>query len=115
MSHLYNNLIEIFPELRGVKLTHSWWGYTGYSFDFLPHLVVQDGVYYATAFCGSGVVWAPWLGRKAALTILGNDQGKTVFSRFALKSRPLYTGKPWFLPAMIAWYGIKDYFGARRA
>ena len=114
-AHLYSNLIEIFPELEGIRLTHSWWGYTGYSFDFLPHLMIRDGVHYATAFCGSGVVWAPWLGRKAALTILGDEQGETVFARFAFKGRPLYAGKPWFLPAVIAWYGIKDHFGAARA
>jgi glycine/D-amino acid oxidase-like deaminating enzyme len=113
-AHLLGNLVEIFPELADVKLSHSWWGYTGYSFDLLPHLAVHNGIHYATAFCGSGVIWAPWIGRKAALSILGDGEAETVFTTFGFKGRPLYWGQPWFLPAVIAWYGLKDRFGAGR-
>jgi glycine/D-amino acid oxidase-like deaminating enzyme len=109
--HLYNNLVEIFPELEGVRLTHTWWGYTGYTFDFIPHLRVHDGIHYATGFCGSGVVWAPWLGRKAAYMILGNKQdAQSMFSQKPFPTRPFYNGKPWFLPYVIRWYGLKDSF-----
>ena len=107
--HLYNNLVEVFPELEGVRLTHSWWGYTGYSFDFMPHLIVHDGIHYATGFCGSGVVWAPWLGSKAAQMILGNtDDAASLFAGNAFPTRPFYKGNPWFVPWVIRWYGLKD-------
>ena len=53
-----NGYCRNIPELEDVGLTHSWWGYTGFTFDFMPKLVVNDGVHYATGFCGSGVVWA---------------------------------------------------------
>ncbi len=109
---LYRNLVEIFPELDGVSVTHSWWGYTGYTFDYLPKVAVHEGVYYATGFCGSGVVWARWLGRKAALQILGDAEGKTVFDEAPFQTRPLYRGRPWFLPVIIGWYRIKDRCGA---
>ena len=109
--HLYNNLVEIFPELEGIRLTHSWWGYTGYTFDFIPHLAVHDGVHYATGFCGSGVVWAPWLGRKAAHMILGNrENAHSHFTREPFPTRRYYNGNPWFLPYVIRWYGLKDRF-----
>ena len=109
--HLYSNLIEIFPELEGVRLTHSWWGYTGYTFDLTPHLVVHEGIHYATGFCGSGVVWAPWLGRKAAQMILGDQaDAQSVFAQSPFPTRLFYTGKPWFLPYVIRWYGLKDRF-----
>jgi len=113
-SHLYRNLTEIFPELEGVRLTHSWWGYTGYTFDFLPKVAINDGIHYATGFCGSGVVWAPWLGKKAAALILGEIGAETIFADYPFQSRPLYYGKPWFLPFVIGWYGVKDWFGAGR-
>jgi len=107
--HLYTNLTEIFPGLEGVKLTHSWWGYTGYSFDMVPHLTVHDGIHYATAFCGSGVVWAPWLGRKAALMVLGEmEDAKSELAKADFPTRPLYNGNTWFLPFVIGWYGLKD-------
>ena len=109
--HLYNNLLEIFPELEGIRLTHSWWGYTGYTFDFIPHLAVHDGIHYATGFCGSGVVWAPWLGRKAAHMILGNrENAQSHFTKGTFPTRRFYNGKPWFLPYVIRWYGLKDRF-----
>ncbi len=114
-AHLYANMVEIFPDLEGIGLTHSWWGYTGYSFDFLPHVAVHDGIHYATAFCGSGVVWAPWLGRKAALRVLGEAEAASAFDAFAFNGRPLYNGRPWFLPLVIGWYGLKDRLGKSRA
>jgi len=107
--HLYNNLVEIFPQLEGVRLTHTWWGYTGYSFDFFPHLTVHDKIFYATAFCGSGVVWATWLGRKVAQLVMGNNEdAKSVIAARPFPTRPFYRGTPWFIPFIIKWYGLKD-------
>jgi glycine/D-amino acid oxidase-like deaminating enzyme len=109
--HLYGNLIAIFPELDGVRLTHSWSGFTGYTFDLLPHLTVHDGIHYATGFCGSGVVWAPWLGHKAALRVLGARGADSRFEGYPLRTRPLYYGAPWFIPPLVVWYGIRDRLG----
>lgn len=108
-ANLYQNMVEIFPELEGVRLTHTWWGYTGYTFDFLPHLTLNDGIHYATGFCGSGVVWAPWLGRKAANMILGvDDEAQSTLARTDFPTRAFYNGNPWFMPAVVRWYGLKD-------
>jgi hypothetical protein len=54
------------------------------------------------------VVWAPYLGRKAALRILGAKDADTVFDRKSLQTRPFYGGRPWFLPAVLAYYGLRD-------
>lgn len=107
-------LLEVFPELKSVGLSHSWWGYTGYTFDFLPKVMVNDGIHYALGFCGSGVVWANWLGLKAALSLLGEKDAETIFAKYPFQTRPLYNGYPWFLPFIINWYAIKDKFGRGR-
>ncbi|MBT5110967.1 MAG: FAD-binding oxidoreductase [Rhodospirillaceae bacterium] len=104
-------LVEIFPELHSVELTHTWWGYTGFTFDYMPKLVVKDGVHYATGFCGSGVVWARWVAMKAAHDIVGNKGADTVFAAEDFMTKPLYSGKPWFLPMVYVWYGMKDRLG----
>ncbi len=110
-QHLYENLIEVFPELEGVGLTHTWWGYTGYSFDFFPHLTTNNNIFYATAFCGSGVVWATWLGKKVAQLVMGrNEAARSVFSSRSFPTRPFYRGNPWFIPFVIKWYRLKDKF-----
>jgi len=104
-------LAGIFPELAGIGFTHCWFGYTGFTFDFMPRLVVRNGVHYAAGFCGSGVVWARWLGAKAAWSIVGNRPPETVFAARDFSTRPLYTGRPWFLPFTVGWYAFKDRAG----
>ncbi|MEC7647685.1 MAG: hypothetical protein VX900_04915, partial [Pseudomonadota bacterium] len=60
---------------------------------------------------GSGVVWARWLGMKAAHSIVGNSEAETAFSADDFVTKPLYFGKPWFLPMVYFWYGLKDRMG----
>jgi glycine/D-amino acid oxidase-like deaminating enzyme len=105
---LREQMVQVFPELKDVSISHSWWGYTGYTFDYLPKVTVHRGIHYALGFCGSGVVWANWLGLKAALAILGEQNSESVFAKYPFQTRPLYFGTPWFLPFVISWYDVKD-------
>jgi glycine/D-amino acid oxidase-like deaminating enzyme len=109
--NLRRNMLELFPDLRDVAISHSWWGYTGFTFDFLPKIALEDGVHYAAGYCGSGVVWARWIGTKTAQRILGLPEARSVFAERAFETRPLYNGKPWFLPAVVAWYSFMDRIG----
>ena len=107
-AHLFRQLTTVFPELATTAITHSWSGLTGYTFDKFPHIGVQEGVHYATGFCGKGVVWAPYLGHLAALRVLGTEAQGCLFDGREFPSNPLYYGRPWFLPAVIHWYGLLD-------
>ncbi len=40
--------------------------------DMIPRILSRHGRRYAAGHCGSGVVWARWAGRKAALQVM-ND------------------------------------------
>lgn len=110
-EHLRQRMIGVFPEMEGVGLSHVWWGYVAMNLDHLPQLAVRDGICYATGFCGSGVVWARWFGRKAALKILGRPEGSSAFENQRFNAIPFYNGNPWFLPPAIAWYKFLDRFG----
>ncbi len=101
-------LSQIFPELHNVRITHSWSGKVAFSRTQLPRLFERDGVHYAVGYCGSGTVWATWLGRKAALRILQHTDAHSELFDVPPKSIPFYRGKPWFLPAAIAYYAAKD-------
>jgi glycine/D-amino acid oxidase-like deaminating enzyme len=101
-------MTRIFPELRDVELTHSWSGFIAYTFDRLPHVGLRDGVHYAMGYCGSGVVMSTWLGRKAALRLLGAPEGNSAFADIDHPSAPFYNGTPWFLPLVQAWYQGAD-------
>ncbi len=52
---------------------------------------------------------------EAVQMILGQSEVQSFFAETAFRTRPLYFGRPWFQPAVIAWYGIKDRLGAGRA
>ena len=115
IEHIRRGLVEIFPDLRDVKIEHSWNGYVAFSRDELPGLFEHDGVIHACGYCGSGVVWARWMGERAAYRVLGDrDKADTMFEGPPPPSLPLYWGNPWFMPAAIGWYGLKDRWDQRK-
>ncbi|MEM9499051.1 MAG: FAD-binding oxidoreductase, partial [Pseudomonadota bacterium] len=113
---LYQDMCRIFPDLRDYRVSHSWMGTVAYTFDELAHTGVHDGVHYAMGYCGSGVSMASYLGMRLGQKVLGLREGRTAFDDLPFPTRPFYTGKPWFLPPMVAWYRWRDrkqYEGAR--
>lgn len=108
IQHIMNGLVDIFPELSDTKVEYSWNGFVAFTRDEQPRLFERDGVVYACGYCGSGVVWARWLGEKAAYKILRSEKAETVFDGPAPSSVPLYWGKPWFMPFAIGLYGLMD-------
>ena len=107
-EHVRRGLVEIYPELSEVGITHSWNGFVAFGRQQMPQIFERDGVHYACGYCGSGTVWAHWLGTKVAMRILGKSEGRSRLDTGLPGAIPLYEGRPWFLPAAIAWYGVKD-------
>ncbi len=105
--HLFRRMIELFPELKGTRITHSWAGFIAYTFDHLQHMSFHDGIHYVSGCCGSGVVMATYLGHKTGLRVLGRPEARTAFDR-PYRTRPLYYGTPWFMPAVIFYFGLRD-------
>lgn len=108
--------MNLFPELENVRLSHTWFGNVAMHRDMLPRIFEKDGVVYATGFCGSGVVWAPWIGTRAAHKLLGHAaQARTAFDFRPPAFIPLYNGNPWFMPAIIEGYRMQDRIALYRA
>ncbi|MBL25842.1 MAG: FAD-dependent oxidoreductase [Rhodospirillaceae bacterium] len=104
---LYRRLVQVFPELAGTKITHSWGGFIAYTFDHMLHLAENDGIFYVAGFCGSGVVNANYLGHKTGLKVLGQKDGETIFDS-EHPTHPVYAGNPWFLAPVIALKNWQD-------
>lgn len=104
------NMSKLFPQLENVKISHAWSGLVAYSFDHIPHLGLQNGMYYAMGYCGSGVARANYLGHKIALQMLGKD-GTTGFDSFDFPTKMLYQGNPWFMPYLLRWHSLADKLG----
>ncbi|HET7096966.1 MAG TPA: FAD-binding oxidoreductase [Casimicrobiaceae bacterium] len=101
-------LDSIFPALHGARVSHSWMGFTGFTFDELPHLGNQDGIYFAMGYCGTGTAMATYLGHLIARRILGVEQDPIALEDLEFKTKSFYRGNPWFLSTVIAGYRLLD-------
>jgi len=107
---LRQEMLRIFPQLEDVRISHTWMGFVGYTFDTLPHLGQEDGIYYAMGYCGSGICLASYLGNRIGLSVLGREEGASAFEKPRFQTRPLYSGKPWFLAPSVRYYQLLDRF-----
>ncbi|MXY34613.1 MAG: FAD-dependent oxidoreductase, partial [Boseongicola sp. SB0664_bin_43] len=105
---LKRDLDRLFPELRDTRISHSWMGYVAYTFDTLANAGKRNGMHYAMGYCGSGVSVASYLGMRIGQQVLGLKDGRTAFDDIPMTTRPLYFGRPWFLPASVAWFRFMD-------
>ena len=105
---LYRTMTTVFPELRGVKITHAWTGYVAFTLDGLPHIGEHDGIHFAAGCQGSGVAMASWLGHQVALKIAKAANAPFALDRQQFAALPLYDGRPWFLPVIGEYYRLRD-------
>lgn len=101
-------LVDIFPVLDNIEITHSWFGHVAMNRDMIPRIFTRSGVHYAAGYCGSGVVWARWAGQKAALQVLGENTSRSALDFRPPAAVPFYTGTPYFMPAVFAWMTLQD-------
>ena len=111
VPRLRNMLVEIFPQLADVRVSHAWMGYVAYTFDTLPHLGERDGLFHCMGYCGQGIPSATYYGRKIGLTMAGRSGGETALAGLPFPGRPFYSGDPWFLPAAVLGYRLCDALG----
>ncbi len=111
VPRLRHMLCEIFPQLRSAAITHAWAGFVAYTFDTLPHLGRNDGLYYSMGYCGQGVPLAPYFGMRIGQQMADLAEGRTALDGLAFPARPYYYGKPWFLAASVFTYRLLDSLG----
>ena len=110
---LHSVMTQIWPQLRDVRITNSWNGNVGFTFDYMPHLGSLDGIHYALGCQGSGVAMQSWLGFQSARSMLCGGTSNSAFANLPFPTKPFYRGDPWFLPTILAWYRLRDLFDRR--
>ena len=106
-SNLRQSLLRVFPQLGAARVTHSWTGRLGFTFDLLPHIGRIGGVHYALGYSGHGVALSIYLGREAARLLAGVAE-PSPFARIDHELHFYYRGTPWFLPMAAAFYKLRD-------
>ena len=107
---LRQGMIQVYPQLRDVKVEYVWGGTLDFALDVMPHSGKIDGMHFAVGFAGHGVAAATWMGAKLANTICG-DPDDNPFSRIPFPGAPigLRSGNTWALPLAGAYYRILDW------
>ncbi|MEA1902111.1 MAG: FAD-binding oxidoreductase [Actinomycetota bacterium] len=105
------SLIQYWPELKDVEVTHVWGGKLGIPFDLIPHIGQIDGAWYAGGYGGHGVGLSSQLGYELAGMLLGEDP-PSIFSQIPHNGRFYYSGRsPWFLTPASVMYRALDRMG----
>jgi glycine/D-amino acid oxidase-like deaminating enzyme len=68
---LYAKLVQLWPALRDVRITHAWKGFVAMTGDKLAHIGQHDGVHYAIGCNGNGVALMSYLGHRIGRHIVG--------------------------------------------
>jgi glycine/D-amino acid oxidase-like deaminating enzyme len=107
---LRRDMLNIFPQLRDVKVEYAWGGTLDFTFDMMPHAGQTDGIYYSVGYAGHGVAMATYLGTKVAEAVCGGADANP-FRDIHFPDAPfgLYRRTPWFLPFAGAWYKVLDW------
>jgi glycine/D-amino acid oxidase-like deaminating enzyme len=105
---LHRMMVDRFPQLARVRVTHAWTGNVAFTFDFLPHMGRHDGMHYMLGCNGSGVAMMTYLGTQTARKILGGANRISALDERAFPTMPLYGGSPWFLPLVGGYYRLRD-------
>jgi glycine/D-amino acid oxidase-like deaminating enzyme len=105
---LHRFMLDRFPQLRGVRVTHAWTGNVAFTLHAVPHMGLDDGMHYALGCNGSGVAMMTYLGTQTARKIARVANAPCAFDTPDFPDHKLYTGNPWFLPVVGGWYRMRD-------
>lgn len=105
---LYQQMLDRFPQLKGVKITHAWTGNVAFTFDEIPHMGEMEGMHYALGCNGSGVAMMTYLGTETAKKIAGKSNHRIAFDT-DFPTLPMYNGSPWFVPFLGRYLRTRDW------
>jgi len=110
---LQRAMVELFPDLAGVRVEYQWSGYVGMTFNSLPHVGRSDAT---TTFClgynGAGVAMASLLGQHAAALALGEKPALSLLAAPGLNPVPFHSLRAPGVRLVAAWYQFLDAVGA---
>ena len=104
---------RLFPQLKGVGISHVWGGSLGITMTRLPHVArVGANILSGAGFSGHGVALSGMAGRVMAEAVLGQDKGLATFETLPVPRFPggMALRAPLLTLAM-TWYALRDRIG----
>jgi glycine/D-amino acid oxidase-like deaminating enzyme len=108
---LGREMVQVYPQLKNVKVEYVWGGTLDFAFDMMTHVGREDGIFYSLGYAGHGVAMGTYLGRTVAEAMIKDTIEEHPFAQFKFPGAPLglYNGFPWFLPFAGAWHKFLDW------
>lgn len=108
--HIRRQIVELYPALRDVEITHGWGGYVGITVPRKPFVrEVMPNVISAGGYSGHGVMLSNFFGKLYAETVAGNrDRLKLIED---LKIPPFPGGRRFRTPLLflaLNWFALRD-------
>ena len=100
----------VFPQLRGIEITHAWGGTLGITVNRMPHFARLAGnVFSAAGYSGHGVAMATMGGRLLAEAIAGQAERFDLMAQVPTHPFPGGTAlrQPLLIAAML-WFALRD-------
>lgn len=107
---LQRGMAEMFPSLADEQVEYCWGGLVGMTKDRFPRAGCVDGDYFSMGYSGHGAQMSTHMGGVMADLILGKPD-RNPWKDLPWGAVPGHFGKPWFLPFVGAYYGLKDRLG----
>jgi glycine/D-amino acid oxidase-like deaminating enzyme len=110
-DRLAADMAAAFPQLDGVTIDYQWSGLVAMTMDQLPHVgELEDGVFFAAGYNGTGVAMASLMGRYLAMLTRGETPELGVIGR-PLAPIPLHAFTKPVVKLVTAWYQLMDALG----
>ncbi|KGF69414.1 FAD-dependent oxidoreductase [Hoeflea sp. BAL378] len=104
---LREGLARIFPHLADVPIDYCWGGLVGMTKDRYPRAGEHDGLIYGMGYSGHGAQMSTLIGQSLADMAMGRADTNPL-AGLDWPAIPAHSGKPWFLPLVGLWFGLKD-------
>jgi glycine/D-amino acid oxidase-like deaminating enzyme len=110
---LYAKLVQLWPALRDVRVTHAWKGFVAMTGDRLAHIGQHDGVHYALGCNGNGVALMSYLGHRIGKHMVGVEQDVGAFGEGGFPLAGAGMASTFAVPVGSALYRIGDMWHGR--
>lgn len=101
---------QVFPQLKGIEITHAWGGTLGISRNRMPHFARLAGnVLSASGYSGHGVAMATLGGKLLAEAVAGQAERFDLMAQVPTPAFPGGASLRWpLLVAAMAWFSLRD-------
>ncbi len=104
------NMLKIYPQLAGVKISHAWGGTLAITLSRAPFVrQLEPGVFVSAGYSGQGVVLAPYFGKLLARAAMGSSRDIDLLAQ--LPTPAFFGGRLLRWPALVAglsYYALRD-------